>query len=110
MCSCIYTVVLNCVVVYALRQLAHSRNYIFLHKLSQCMNKPSLEVVHRLVELYPKAVEEHDKIGRLPLHLACAHQASFEVVEYLIERYPEGVIELSDRGVSISCVVVLLNF
>ena len=65
------------------------------------MNKPSLDVVHRLVGLYPKAVEEHDKVGRLPLHLACSHNASFEVVEYLIERYPEGVIELSDRGVSI---------
>jgi ankyrin repeat protein len=66
------------------------------------MNKPSLDVVHRLVGLYPKAVEEHDKVGRLPLHLACSHNASFEVVEYLIERYPEGVIELTDRGVRIS--------
>jgi hypothetical protein len=63
------------------------------------MNKPSLDVVHHLVGLYPKAVEEHDKIGRLPLHLACSHHASFEVVEYIVAQYPEGVIELTDRGV-----------
>jgi hypothetical protein len=76
----------------------------------QCLNQPSLEVVHMLVELYPKAVEEHDKIGRLPLHLACSNHASFDVVEYIVEKYPEGVIELTDRGVSPYLKLCLLLF
>jgi hypothetical protein len=76
-----------------------SAPHLFPSYFSQCMNQPSLEVVHMLIELYPKAVEEHDKIGRLPLHLACSHNASFDVIEYLVQKYPEGVVELTDRGV-----------
>jgi hypothetical protein len=70
---------------------------------SQCMNQPPLEVVHMLIELYPKAVEEHDKIGRLPLHLACSHQASLDVIDYLVQKYPAAIVELSDRGVGCFC-------
>ena len=62
-----------------------------------------------LVELYPKAVEEHDKVGRLPLHLACSHHASFDVIEYLVEKYPESIIEVTDRGVRTKKLTLILN-
>jgi hypothetical protein len=65
----------------------------------QCLNKPSLETVKMLVELHPKAVEECDKVGRLPLHSACSNHASLDVIEYLVEKYPESITETTDRGV-----------
>lgn len=56
-----------------------------------------------LVELYPNAVKEQDKVGRLPLHSACSNQASLAVIEYLVEQYPESISEMTDRGVSQNC-------
>lgn len=54
-----------------------------------------------LVELYPKAVQEYDRAGRLPLHAACSNGASFTVIKYLVDQYSEGVLEMTDRGVRI---------
>jgi hypothetical protein len=83
------------------RSLSLSLYFILIFKNEQCLNQPSLELVQMLVELYPKAVEECDKAGRLPLHTACANRASLDVIQYLVGQYAEGVLEMTDRGVRI---------
>lgn len=91
----------NRCVALCTRTCAHSRSRTTRKKKykSQCLNQPALETVQMLVELYPEAVQEADKVGRLPLHSACSNQASLAVLEYLVEQFPESVCEITDRGV-----------
>jgi ankyrin repeat protein len=65
-----------------------------------CANQPDLDTVALLIDVYPKAIDQQDKLGRLPLHTACSNRASIEVVEYLWRQNPETVFEVTDRGVS----------
>ena len=46
------------------------------------------DVVEKLINLYPKLMDEKDKNQCIPLHYA-AHYGHTDVVEKLIERYPE---------------------
>ena len=73
------------------------------------MNQPPLYIVELLVAAYPEAIEEQDKVGRLPLHTACSNKASLEVIEYLLELYPGSVFETTDRGVRCLGPLELVN-
>lgn len=65
-----------------------------------CMNRPDVETIMLLVDVYPDGINEIDKVGRLPFHTACANHAPVEVMEYLWRLNPDSVFELTDRGVS----------
>ena len=49
-----------------------------------------LEVISRLVELYPESVSCFDDQHMLPFHLALRHTADLSVVDYLLEAYPDA--------------------
>lgn len=49
-----------------------------------------LEVISRLVELYPESVSCSDDQHMLPFHLALRHTADLSVVDYLLEAYPDA--------------------
>ena len=74
-----------------------------------CANQPDLDTVALLIDIYPKAIDQPDKVGRLPLHTACASRASLDVVEYLWRQNPDTVLEVTDRGVSRSTLDTFLR-
>jgi hypothetical protein len=67
---------------------------------TQCANSTtSLDTMDILLEMYPDGLEEPDKSGRLPFHLAVAHQTDLRFLKYLVEHYPECVEERTKFGV-----------
>ena len=50
-----------------------------------------VDVLERLSDADPKAVQHKDRIGRLPIHHACLHKARLEVIECLLRTHPQSV-------------------
>ena len=49
-----------------------------------------LDVIRRLVELYPDSIAAVDDHGMLPLHLALRYSAPEELVNFLLQAYPDA--------------------
>lgn len=65
-----------------------------------CANKnTSMETMNILLEMYPDALMEQDKGGRLPFHIAIAHQTDRRFLQYLIDHYPDCMFEKTKFGV-----------
>ena len=62
-----------------------------LHVISSKEMSPALciDVMKRILVLYPDAVKEVNSIGELPVHIA-AKRSSLEVMEFLLNVYPES--------------------
>lgn len=58
----------------------------------------SLDVVERLADACPQALEEKISGRRTPLHYACSMGVSVDVITYLIERYPSALSETDCFG------------
>lgn len=56
------------------------------------LNRAPLNVVDKLIELYPNGASCADSQGNLPLHLAFQKEASSDVITYLLDAYPEAVL------------------
>ena len=67
------------------------RKYSTIPLSISCINRPALELVRYLVNLFPASVKRTDENGMLPVHVACQNYASLEVIQYLIRLYPESI-------------------
>ena len=47
--------------------------------------------VELILKQYPEAVQEVDKQGLLPLHIACQRRAAKDIIELILNQYPEAV-------------------
>jgi ankyrin repeat protein len=56
-----------------------------------CSGGPPLEVIHALLQAYPRASRRVDSDGSTALHFACHYGGSVSVVYTLLEAYPEAV-------------------
>ena len=56
----------------------------------------NVQLLKDLIDCYPRALEEVDNQGWLPLHHAVRHNAPLEMIQLLIDRYPEG-IQVADK-------------
>ena len=56
----------------------------------------NVQLLEELIDCYPRALEEVDNRGWLPLHHAVRHNAPLKMIQLLIERYPSGV-HVSDK-------------
>eukprot|EP00957_Ditylum_brightwellii_P094382 7186622-Ditylum_brightwellii.AAC.1 len=70
----------------AAKQKKHGRTPLHM----ACRHGASCEVVAALLEVWPEAVKEKDRVGRTPLFLACRHGASCKVVAAVLEVWPEA--------------------
>jgi ankyrin repeat protein len=62
-------------------------------------NRPNdLELIQYLVERHPPALQEKDRYGRLPLHLAIDHGAGIGTIRYLVEASPQAVHARDEWG------------
>lgn len=74
---------------------------IFFFFVKQCSNPNiTIETMEIILEMYPDGLEEQDKSGRLPFHIAVAHQTRKKFLQYLIDQYPESIKERTKFGVS----------
>lgn len=48
-------------------------------------------IVSRLIDVYPDAVQQQDKFGRVPLHYACSNSRSSESLKQLIMPFPQCI-------------------
>ena len=81
----------------AVRQLDHfERNAVHVAVANP---HTTLETMDILLEMYPHALEEYDKGGRLPFHVAVSHQTSRQFLQYLLDYYPESMKERTKFGV-----------
>ena len=48
-------------------------------------------IISYLIQLHPKACEQQDRLGRLPLHYAISNIRSFEITHEILTKYPEAV-------------------
>jgi ankyrin repeat protein len=56
------------------------------------------EIVRLFLSVYPDKAGVQDKLGSLPLHLACGSKASSDDVELLLSAYPQGVSLVNNSG------------
>jgi len=63
-----------------------------------CKNRPPVDIVQRIFEVYPNALTEQDAFGWLPLHYACANGSSAELVMFLTNIYPDSKVVVDRRG------------
>ncbi len=63
-----------------------------------CKNRPPIDIVQRIFEVYPNALSEQDAFGWLPLHYACANGSSAELVMFLTNIYPDSKVVIDRRG------------
>ena len=68
----------------------NSKDQTALHSLCTRDGIP-LKVLQRLLDADSYAVQQKDRMGRLPIHHACLHQARLEVMECLLQTYPQSV-------------------
>lgn len=63
-----------------------------------CFSGASCDIIRMLVEARPKSAELKDKVGRLPLHIACGceYSASPNVLKLLLKAYPKAA-EIQDN-------------
>jgi len=57
----------------------------------------TVEIMQRIVELYPEGIRAQDNAGQLPLHYAC-RLARVEVIQYLGTLYPKGASVRDNKG------------
>ena len=65
------------------------RRTLPLHRA--CQFRPPEEVVHALINIYPKALESKGNKDWLPLHYACAYAAPEPIIEILVDAYPPSL-------------------
>ena len=65
-----------------------------------CANNAPVSIVELLIHIYPGAMNERDKSGRLPFHTACAHHRNLYVLEYMIDCTENLMLEKTAFGVS----------
>jgi len=65
------------------------RRTLPLHRA--CQFRPPEEVVHALINIFPKALESKGNKDWLPLHYACAYAAPEAIIEILVEAYPSSL-------------------
>jgi len=58
----------------------------------------NVELLKDLIDCYPRALEEVDNRGWLPLHHAVRNNAPLEMIQLLVEGYPEGVQVADKQG------------
>ena len=63
-----------------------------------CSGGPPVDVVERLLEVYPSAARKVDAEGSTPLHFAAHYRAAIPVTEALIRVYPEAVSAMDRYG------------
>lgn len=68
----------------------NGRSQTLLHCLCTLDEIP-VKALEQLLDAAPNAAKEKDRLGRLPLHHACAHQADINVFERLIRAFPQAV-------------------
>ena len=72
---------------------------LFLHYVLEYLSPP-LDVIEKLIEVHPKALQHRNNYGSLPLHEAVnvEHGNSVEVVRAVFEAYPEAMLEKNVSG------------
>ena len=66
-----------------------SRNFLHVISSKEMPSALCIDVMKRILVLYPDAVKEVNSIGELPIHIA-AKRSSLEVMEFLLNVYPES--------------------
>lgn len=62
-------------------------------------SRQQVEVVKRMLQLFPGSVKEKDASGELPIHYACQYQSNeASLVGLLIDAYPSGLSEVDGYG------------
>jgi len=59
---------------------------------------PPLDVLGKMIELYPQALAEEDCLGRTPLHVAAGSEASPLVLKLLTMNYPQACSVQDEDG------------
>jgi len=58
----------------------------------------NVQLLEELIDCYPRALEEVDNRGWLPLHHAVRHSAPLKMIQSLAEKYPNGVQVADKQG------------
>jgi len=73
-----------------------------LHYACMRASGSELELIKRLVQVWPESIRVPDQNGFLPLHEALRHDKDLEIIQTLVEFWPESVqvrsLSLKDRG------------
>jgi hypothetical protein len=75
-----------------------------------CIFGVSIDIIRRMIRLYPKALRMLTSHGNMPLHLGCqSNAASLEKLELLIDHCPESCLILNNLNESPYVRVVLMR-
>jgi hypothetical protein len=78
---------------YALHIYAASHCQIIDSRDSEAMSDASITSMKAIMDAYPKALQQPDLQGRLPIHLAaCTPFPRWEVIKLLCDAYPESLL------------------
>jgi hypothetical protein len=61
-----------------------------------CSRRVSIDIIRRMIQLYPKALRIFDKDGYTPLYCACCFSATLEILELLVLHCPEVCLLLNN--------------
>ena len=82
-------------------RLVRNQDYFMRNALHiACANNASVSIIELLINIYPEAMNQRDKSGRLPFHTACAHHRNLYALEYMIDCTENLVLEKTAFGVS----------
>ena len=79
-----------------------------LHQSNHEQELGSCATIHRILDLYPHAIYERNKMGELPLHSACRRGESHRVIRTLYQRYPGAISARDHQGnmpLHLACLV-----
>jgi len=63
-----------------------------------CKNKPTEDLLKRIITAYPRGLQLKDTMGSLSLHSACREIADLSIITLLLKYYPEGAQIKDNEG------------